>query len=93
MLDIAERLTGAAVEDDLGSVVDVLLEVTGSKEVVVAEAVVDTVVDDDESTVLDDAVVLVIGVVTVVDKDTLVVGGVLEETGLEVVVTIVEPSW
>lgn len=91
MLDIAE--TGAVVDDDGGSVVDVLLEVTGSKDVVVAEAEVDTVVDDDESTVLVDTVVLVIGVVTVVYKDAIVVGGVLEETGLEVVVTIDEPSW
>lgn len=76
MLDIAERLTGAVVDDDGGSVVDVLLEVTRSKDVVVAEAEVGMVVDD-ESTVLVDTVVLVIGVVTVVDKDAIVVGGVL----------------
>jgi hypothetical protein len=92
VLDIAERLAGAVVEDDGRSVVDILLEVTAAKEVAVAEAVVDTVVDDDESTVLVDAAVLVTGVVTVVDKDEIVVGGVLE-TGLEVVVIIVEPSW
>ena len=93
VLEIAERLTGAVIEDDGGSVVDLLLEVTGSKDVVVAEPEVDTVVDDDEGTVLVDAVVLVIGVVIVVDKDAIVVGEVLGETGLEVVVTIDEPSW
>ena len=93
VVDVSEILTVVVVEDCGGSVVDVLLEVTGSKEVVVAEMMVDAVVDDDESPMPVDAIVLVTGVVTVVAEDAIVVDAGLEETGLEVVVTILEPSW
>jgi hypothetical protein len=97
-LEIAERLRNTVVEDEGGSVIDVVLKDTGSNEVAVAEVVMDAVVDDDESTMLDvvlvvAVVLVVIGLVTVVDEEATVVGVVLGETGLENVVTILDPSW
>lgn len=73
-------------------VVEVLLKVTGSEEVEVAELVIDAEVDDDEGAVAVDAVLLVIELVAVADKDVTVDGEVLEDTGLEVVVLIDDSS-
>lgn len=69
-----------------------LLKVTGSEEVEVAELVIDAEVDDDEGAVAVDAVLLVIELVAVADKDVTVDGEVLEDTGLEVVVLIDDSS-
>jgi hypothetical protein len=62
------------VEDDGGSMVDVVLEENGSKEVVVVVGVMDALVVDNEGTVL-----MVVGIVTVIDEETRVVGVALKD--------------